>query len=170
MSRAAQEMQRLVNEMRKAQKRGGRRAVTDEPDRPDDVGEQAERVEDGPAEGQDERPADQGNVTDEQTRAPETAVGSEQEQTMAKKAKGTKEAVKAKGARKQAAPKTPKAASTRRPRQKEAPDGGIKKVEASGSTYLVLTFENSVAVTLTPTGNREANRDAVVKALRALLK
>ena len=56
----------------------------------------------------------------------------------------------------------------RKPREKKVAAGKLKKIEASGTTYLTLEFEEGT-ITLTPTGNREQNRDIAVKALRALL-
>jgi hypothetical protein len=53
-------------------------------------------------------------------------------------------------------------------KKKNAKRGKLQKVEASGGTYLTLTFEEGT-IKLTPTANRNANRNAAVKALRALL-
>jgi hypothetical protein len=78
----------------------------------------------------------------------------------AKAAKGPKPAKAAKPA------KGPK--GERKPREKKVASGKLKKIEASGTTYLTLEFEEG-SITLTPTGNREQNRDIAVKALRGLL-
>lgn len=90
---------------------------------------------------------------------------------MAKKAVGgkkkeTKAAKGPKPAKAEKAPKAPK--GERKPREKKLASGKLKKVEATGNTYITLEFEEGKIV-LTPTGNREANRDLAVKALRALL-
>jgi hypothetical protein len=92
-------------------------------------------------------------------------------QTMAKKTNGAK---KVKAAKAPKAPKAAKAAksaapkSERKPREKKVASGKLKKVESTGNTYLTLEFEEGKIV-LTPTGNREQNRDIAVKALRSLL-
>jgi hypothetical protein len=97
------------------------------------------------------------------------------ETTMSKKAVGgskkkeTKAAKGPKPAKAEKAPKAPKAPKgERKPREKKLASGKLKKVEATGNTYITLEFEEGKIV-LTPTGNREANRDLAVKALRALL-
>jgi len=46
--------------------------------------------------------------------------------------------------------------------------GKIQKIEAVDNTYLRLEFEEGT-ITLTPTGNREHNRNIAAKALKALL-
>ena len=89
--------------------------------------------------------------------------------TMAKKSTGGKKAAKAD--KKKAVKPAAKAAKTpgeRKPREKKVASGKLKKIEASGTTYLTLEFEEG-SITLTPTGNREQNRDIAVKALRGLL-
>lgn len=99
------------------------------------------------------------------------AVNSEEgtQTTMSKKAAGGGKKKAAKAAK---APKAPKAAKApkgeRKPREKKVASGKLKKIEASGTTYLTLEFEEGT-ITLTPTGNREQNRDIAVKALRSLL-
>ena len=84
--------------------------------------------------------------------------------------RGRSMAKKTKGAKKKSAPKKAGAAkATRQPRSKVEPSGAITGVKAGGTTYLILELEQG-AITLTPTGNREKNRDAAVKAIKALLK
>ena len=48
------------------------------------------------------------------------------------------------------------------------PSGKVQNVEAVGKTYITLKLDEGT-VTLTPTSNREQNRDIVAKALKALL-
>jgi hypothetical protein len=91
----------------------------------------------------------------------------ERKPTVAKK-NGNGAAKKAKTPKAPKAPKAAKPAGERKPREKKVASGKLKKVEASGTTYLTLEFEEGT-ITLTPTGNREQNRDIAVKALRALL-
>lgn len=73
-----------------------------------------------------------------------------------------------KKARKTAAKKAAAPAGKRQRRSKVI-SGALKSVSASGKTYLELVFEEGTML-LTPSSNREANRDIAVKAIRALLK
>lgn len=84
----------------------------------------------------------------------------------AKKSAAPKAAKPAKAAKAAKGPKAPK--GERKPREKKLASGKLKKVEPTGTTYLRLEFEEG-SIMLTPTGNREQNRDIAVKALRALL-
>lgn len=52
---------------------------------------------------------------------------------------------------------------------KAVADGPITGIKASGETYLQLAFGDA-HITLTPTSNRQKNRNLVVEAIRALLK
>lgn len=61
-----------------------------------------------------------------------------------------------------------KAPAAKQPREKKLASGKIQKIEAVGNTYLRLEFEEGT-ITLTPTGNREQNRNIAAKALKALL-
>jgi hypothetical protein len=89
----------------------------------------------------------------------------ERKPPVAKKKNGNGAAKKAKAPK---AARAAKAPGERKARVKTLASGKLKKVEASGTTYLRLEFEEG-SIMLTPTGNREANRDIAVKALRALL-
>lgn len=181
MSRMAQELERQVKEMRS---KSGKNA-TGNKDRKPNIKET--EVDNG--EGKEkELTGDTGSVmTDvDLTQQQDTAAGSndaagagnseEGTQTnMAKKAAGggkKKTEKVAKAAKPAKAPKAPKAAKApkgeRKPREKKVASGKLKKIEASGTTYLTLEFEEG-SITLTPTGNREQNRDIAVKALRGLL-
>jgi hypothetical protein len=62
-----------------------------------------------------------------------------------------------------------KKSAERRERAAKTISGEITEIKASGETYLQVMFEEG-HITLSPTSNRSANRDAVVKALRALVK
>lgn len=55
-----------------------------------------------------------------------------------------------------------------KPRVKKLASGKLQKIETVGNTYLRLEFEEG-SITLTPTGNREQNRNIATKALKALL-
>lgn len=90
----------------------------------------------------------------------------ERKPPVAKKKNGNGAAKKAKSGPKAA--RAAKAPGERKARVKTLASGKLKKVEASGTTYLRLEFEEG-SIMLTPTGNREANRDVAVKALRSLL-
>lgn len=95
--------------------------------------------------------------------------GKEDKTVEKKKGGGKKKAAKAAKAPKAAkTAKTAKAPAERKSRVKVV-SGALKKIEAMGGTYLKLEFEEGHIV-LTPTSNREANRDLAVKSLRALLK
>jgi hypothetical protein len=61
-----------------------------------------------------------------------------------------------------------KKAPAAKKREKKLAAGKLQKVEAVGNTYLRLEFEEGT-ITLTPTGNREQNRNIAAKALKALL-
>lgn len=61
-----------------------------------------------------------------------------------------------------------KAPVAKKAREKKLASGKIYRIEAVGNTYLRLEFEEG-AITLTPTGNRELNRNIATKALKALL-
>ena len=164
MSRLAQSVQREVGEMRKtkAPRAARRHAAADDgetgiPDVGDvgEVGGEREGVEDATEQLLADTPAASESTT--------TTTTTTKGRSMAKKAKGAK--------KKAAAPKKANGAvkATRQPRTKVLASGSIKSVEASGDTYLVLKFDEG-QITLTPTGNRAANRDIAAKAIRALLK
>jgi hypothetical protein len=61
-----------------------------------------------------------------------------------------------------------KAAVGKKLRAKKLASGKLQSIEATGNTYLRLEFEEGT-ITLTPTGNREQNRNIAAKALKALL-
>jgi hypothetical protein len=61
-----------------------------------------------------------------------------------------------------------KAPVAKKPREKKLASGKLQRIEAVGNTYLRLEFEEG-AITLTPTSNREQNRNITAKALKALL-
>ncbi len=178
MSRMALELERQVKEMRaKAGKDAsgskGRKANNQEA-----------VVNNGEGAGK-ELTGDKGSIntdvdlSQQQGKAPGSndaaGAGNSEEGTqtnMAKKAVGGGKKKAAKAAKAPKAPKAAKAAKgpkgERKPREKKVASGKLKKIEASGTTYLTLEFEEG-SITLTPTGNREQNRDIAVKALRALL-
>lgn len=61
-----------------------------------------------------------------------------------------------------------KAPVAKQPRVKTLASGKLQKIETVGNTYLRLEFEEGT-ITLTPTSNREQNRNIATKALKALL-
>jgi hypothetical protein len=61
-----------------------------------------------------------------------------------------------------------KAPVATKPGVKKLASGTIQKIEAVGNTYFRLEFEEG-SITLTPTGNREQNRNIATRALKALL-
>lgn len=174
MSRVAQETERLVREMRAAEARQRRRgAAHNQKEAQVANGEHDEDGQDlGPAEEiwtGDEDPGSQSA-----TEVAETPKQKKERTAVAKKktAKATKTAkapAAAKGGAKAA--KAPRAAKggARGPREKKVAKGAITAVVTMGGTYLALEFEEGKIV-LTPTSNREQNRDLAVKALKALLK
>lgn len=182
MSRAALEVERAVKEMRaKAAKEGrgdkGRKANKE--------AEVAESGNETPGQGNqltgdsnsdmtvdtDLSGQEDGTAGSNDAAEPNGKPTKEGKSPVAKKknGNGTKKAAKApKAPKAPKTPKAPKAAGERKPREKKLASGRLKKVEATGNTYLTLEFEEGKIV-LTPTGNREQNRDIAVKALRALL-
>jgi hypothetical protein len=64
----------------------------------------------------------------------------------------------------------PKKRKTKTGRAKSTvpPSGKLQNIEAVGKTYITLQLDEGT-ITLTPTSNREQNRDIVAKALKALL-
>ncbi len=175
MSRLALELERQVNEMRAAERRKPGRKATKEG-----------RVQETDSNDGNQLTGDEGsvmtdtNLSQHQEGAQEALVGNEadgangnmakgRKPTVAKKkASGAKKVKPAKAAKAPKAAKAAKVAGERKPREKKVASGKLKKIEASGTTYLTLEFEEG-SITLTPTGNREQNRDIAVKALRALL-
>jgi len=158
MSRAAQEVARIVREMK--QKR--RRPV-------------ASNGDDG--NNNDATPGDAehvGDLADVTTPTEAAATEGEADVTKkkaAKKAKAPKKAKAVKTPKAPKAPKTPKApkAPKEAKRTRVAASGEITGVQAKGETYIEVTFTEGT-VTLTPTSNRVHNRDLVVAALKSLLK
>lgn len=73
-----------------------------------------------------------------------------------------------KAAKKKSAPKPKKEKKAKAKKSKVQPTGQIVDVKASGETYLSVIFEEG-NITLTPTSNRQVNRDVIVKSLRELI-
>lgn len=167
MSRAAQEVARVVRELKKNR----RRPVSGNGNGNDDSNNNDDTTTSAAAGTSEEHVGDLADVT---TPAEEAATKGEADVTK-KKAKTAKSAAK-----KTKAPKTPKAAKTpKAPKAPKAPkeakrtrvaaSGEITGVQAKGETYIEVTFAEGT-VTLTPTSNRVHNRDLVVSALKSLLK
>lgn len=179
MSRMALELEKQVKEMRaksaKERPRSGRKAKE-----ADVNGDEFFNQDEGPDNEKDQLTDDSnsGKTDDTNLSQQGQAAGGNTAAGANGKAEGkSKPAMAKKSATKKAAkgPKAPKAAKPakaakgeRKPREKKVASGKLKKIEASGTTYLKLEFEEG-AIVLTPTGNREQNRDIAVKALRALL-
>lgn len=70
--------------------------------------------------------------------------------------------------KKKGAAKKAKGAATRT-RSRVVASGAIRSAKASGKTYVEITFEDG-SMTVTPSSNREQNRDILVKAINALAK
>jgi hypothetical protein len=178
MSRMALELERQVKEMRSragkdAQGSKGRKANNQEAVVNNGEGKEKELTGDtGSVMTDVDLSQQQGKATGSNDAAGAGNSEEGKQQTMSKKAAGGGKKKAAKAAKAPKAPKAAKAAKgpkgERKPREKKVASGKLKKIEASGTTYLTLEFEEG-SITLTPTGNREQNRDIAVKALRALL-
>lgn len=174
MSRAALEVERQVKAM-KAEAAKGRKApntatrgdktVNDSANKENQLTENTSHdMTDGTNLSDRAGSAEGGNIA---SSAADTANG--RDTNVAKKNGNGGAAKKAKGAKKAAkTPRAAKAAGERKSRVKTV-SGELKKVEPMGGTYLKLEFEEGHIV-LTPTSNREANRDIAVKALRSAIK
>lgn len=169
MSRAAQAVEKAVREMREAAAKERRKAqrevqtVADDDQEIDpaseleDLGEFMDAPEDG--EGPETPVAPTG-------KSKRKTAGD----TMAKKKTGARKGAAKAATTKAKTAKAPRAAKgERRPREKKVASGAIKNVVAMGGTYLALEFDEGKIV-LSPTSNREQNRDIAVKALKAALK
>jgi hypothetical protein len=182
MSRAALELERAVKEMRakSAKERAGAKPARTQAERPLREAEvhEAENTSENQLTGDTESvKTDHTNLSQQEEAAGGNDAAGENGNAEGKKTPNmAKKNGNGNGAAKKAkAPKAPKAAKApkapkgeRKPREKKVASGKLKKIEASGTTYLTLEFEEGT-ITLTPTGNREQNRDVAVKALRGLL-
>lgn len=146
MSQMAQALQKQIDELRKAQRTGRRpKVVEDDPLAGGEVEDVTEPV--GTAQPPHE------SATEQQQEAPMTQKNTK----TATKKKAAKAATKADGS------------AARKQRSKVIASGAIVSVESAGKTYLTLAFDEG-QITLTPTGNREQNRDLAVAAIKKLLK
>ena len=172
MSRAALELEKAVQEMRAKERRGRRQQTS--------VKEASveQKAEGNRNQLTGDNKSSMTDTTDLSRQ--EGALGGNEATGATEPTAEGKPTVAKKNAAKKApkAPKTPKAAKApkpagekkeRKPRSKVVASGALQKVEATGTTYITLEFEEGKIV-LTPTGNREQNRDIAAKALRALLK
>jgi DNA-binding protein YbaB len=179
MSRLALELERAVKEMRakSAKERAGAKASKTQAKRPF---KEVKVEESGNSNGNqltsdmESVKTDDANLSQQEVAAGSNDAAGDNENAEGKKkptmAKKTSNGAAKKAKAPKAAAKAPKAPSKgqRKPREKKLASGKLKKIEASGTTYLTLEFEEGT-ITLTPTGNREQNRDVAVKALRGLL-
>ena len=118
-----------------------------------------------------------GEAAAETAATTEAAAPAEQQKGGRQMAKKTAKGGAAKGGRKGAVKGAAKGGARKQASTGEAPrrsrtkvvSGALVRIQAQGTTYLALEFEEGKIV-LTPTSNREPNRDLAVKALKALLK
>ena len=186
MSRLAQSVQKAVDDLKKAGKiHKGRKpvkeaTVTDENEgytpeleedenqiaEPDDLpAKPVELTKEQVSAKTDTDLSKQGQPAGDNSAAGGDGNGNGKKSPVAKKAKKVKAPKAAKAPK---APKAPKAAGERKPRERKLASGKITKIEATGNTYITLTFEEGT-ITLTPTGHREQNQQIAAKALKALL-
>jgi hypothetical protein len=178
MSQMAQRVEKAARELRA---KASRRPRTQE-------AAVADQDNDNGIEGVPEEEIYPGEVPGEDSAAAEAGPQKEQTNGMAKKqtaAKGGRKGAAKNGAAKGGAAKGGARKAAAAPRAaKGAAKGGEKKerksriktvsgallsIKPQGTTYLALEFEEGKIV-LTPTSNREPNRDLALKALKALLK
>lgn len=168
MSKAAQEMQRLADGIwneRKGRKRmssddasndsrmGPSAAANDKPE-PEPEPETAEADNnDGVAEGEDAMQAAESTTrTTKKKSTAKKSTAKRSAKTSTRSAKAAKTSTNGSG-RKRGVPVS----------------GSLRDVKAAGTTYVALIFDEGQMM-VTPTSNREANRDLLVKTLRALIK
>lgn len=171
MSRAALELEKKIKEMQA--KAAAKRSVPKAEEAPVNEDEFFNQQEGPDDENQLTGDDSSGKTDTNLSQQGEAPAGNKAAGANGKAAEGKSKTTMAKKSTKKAkaekkAPKAAKPAGERKPRAKKVVSGKLKKVEASGTTYLTLEFEEG-SITLTPTGNREQNRDVAVRALRALL-
>jgi hypothetical protein len=179
MSRLAQSVQKAAEEMRAEAKKANRKALKKEATRVGYDEEQDGHHFDGPTDVELHEDDNSDNNDSELPEPPEqleptgsndAPAGADNKGETKRKTVAKKKAAAAKSP-KAAKPKAAKAAKpkgARKPREKKVASGKIKSISATGTTYITLEFEEGKIV-LSPTSNREQNRDIATKALKALL-
>jgi hypothetical protein len=173
MSQMAQRVEKAARELRA---KASRRPRTQE-------AAVADQDNDNGIEGVPEEEIYPGEVPGEDSAVAEAGPQKEQTNGMAKKQTAAKDGRKGAakngaakgGARKAAAaPRAAKGAAKggekkERKSRVKVVSGALLSIKPQGTTYLALEFEEGKIV-LTPTSNREPNRDLALKVLKALLK